>query len=182
MTAYQLGMVVGLLENGKPADSASEIIGFAKQAAAHQEHWGRPILRTFTQLMQVAGREKSATCQHLNFLNTTPWTQHTEEVLHTVIDTFRACEAEVKSAAALKDMANLGGAWMAPGVAGLGLAGKGLLYAGAGAGAGMGALWWMLNRHASQDDADNEAKQKQVEYYNRLAEELEDSMRRKHGY
>lgn len=182
MTARELGITVGLLESGTPPNLLPELSGFAKQAAASQETWGRPILRLAARLLGSSRFSKSAACFHLHLLNEQPWSSHSEDVLAQVVDASRAMSQMAKQAAALGDALNMGGKWMGPGAAGLGLAGKGLIYGGLGAGAGLGSLWWLLNRHASEDDAENESKQHQVDYYNRLAAEIEESMRRKNAY
>ena len=182
MNAYDLGFIAGLTEHGMPLNIRPELEGFAKQASACQETWGRPILRLAARLLESAGMEKSAARFHLRLLNEQPWSSHSETVLHQVIDAVRAVDQQFKQASALGEMVNMGGRWAGPGAAGLGLAGKSLLYGGVGAGAGLGSLWWLLNRHASEDDAENESKQHQVDYYNRLANEVQETMNRNNDY
>lgn len=182
MNIRDLGFAVGLLENQMPLSRRDELVGFAKVAAAHQDQWGRPILRVAANLLANTGHAKSAAYFHLKLLNEQPWSKHASTVLEQVVDAIRATTQETKRASVLGEMLTLGGNFAGPGAAGLGLAGKSLLYGGVGAGAGLGSLYWLLNRHASEDDAENETKQHQVDYYQRLAREVEETMRRNNDY
>lgn len=51
---------------------------------------------------------------------------------------------------------------------------------GVGGGASAGALTWALNRDATQDDADIEAKQKQAEHYRQIASDLQKRLNLEH--
>lgn len=182
MNAKNLGIISGLLGHGVAIDQWDALQGFAKEASANEEAWGRPVLRLACRILQASGMDKSASFFHLKLLNGQPWSEHSSDVLHQVVDAIQATAETRKQAAALTDMANLGGKWLGPGTAGIGLAGKSLLYGSLGAGAGLGSLWWLLNRHSREDDAENESKQQQVDYYNRLASELDESLRRNNQY
>lgn len=54
---------------------------------------------------------------------------------------------------------------------------KGLMYTGAAAGLGGGALAWGLNRHSKQDEADLEAMQAQIDAYQRITGEISGKLR-----
>lgn len=173
MNANQLGFLFGLTEHNRDISDGPRLIGLSKRASENPEAWGKPILRQASQALWFRSPH-SAPAYHLHFLCKSAWSPHTDEVLDLVLTAAQA-QQQVKKATSLASFTN-------PGLAGLGLAGKGLLYGAAAGGAGAGALWWLLNRHASQDEADNAGKQQQVDYYQDLARELEDSMRRNYDY
>lgn len=73
---------------------------------------------------------------------------------------------------------------LATGLARLGLAAgpsiiQTLPLMGVGAGAGAGALWWLANRHAEADDADNTALKAKVDYYKALSGDISAQLSRR---
>lgn len=70
-----------------------------------------------------------------------------------------------------------------------GLAGKSLtatptavkfvMGAGAAAGAGAGALYWAMNRHSSEDEANIEAMKVKLKHYNKITREISEDLRRR---
>jgi hypothetical protein len=49
---------------------------------------------------------------------------------------------------------------------------QGLLAASAATGAGIGSIYWALNRHSTEDDADNEATQAKINHYSKLTKQI----------
>ena len=46
-------------------------------------------------------------------------------------------------------------------------------------GAGSGALWWLANRHADEDDSNTAALKAKVDYYRSITDEITDELNRK---
>lgn len=55
---------------------------------------------------------------------------------------------------------------------------KTLMTAGAATGAGMGALYWGLNRHSTEDEEQLEAQKERLRHYTRITREISDDLRR----
>jgi hypothetical protein len=172
MNARQVGLLLGCSEAGVAPDSLPYLEGFATKLASsdHASVIGRRLADLGYQALCRSGREFTAPAFHLRMVKEAKdWSPHHQEVVDDVTRTVMALEP-------LKKMA------FSDAMSGAGLALKGIGYGSLGLGAGAGALYWLLSRHANQDSADLEAMQKQVEYYNELGRELEESMRRKYRY
>lgn len=133
---------------------------------------GRLILKMASQILEATGRGQTAPAHHLRNLMATKEASsasHFQEVVDHVTGVMHALEPMSKRA--FTDAAGAAG-----------LAGRAGLYGSVGLGTGLGALYWLLSRHSSQDSADLESMQNQVDYYQQLGAELEDSMRNKYRY
>lgn len=168
----KLGMFLGAIERGyNPARLPS------MQAAG--QVWdtdggpaGRLLIKAARDLLIAQGRGQSAPAFHLHFLcKSSAWDTHSKEVAAAVAEVLDVCEPMRKEAFGAKDVLGASGAL-----------GRGALLGSLGLGGGLGALYWFLSRHSNQDDAETEAMSNQVKYYDELARELEDSMRRKYRY
>jgi len=165
------GILLGCAEMGVAPESFSVLEGIAetmdKSSSAE-----RLLVKAAYDLMVATGREFEAPTYHLRFVaKAAHWSDHCREIAGHVARTLKVLEPMQKQAFSLGDA---GGAAM------LGL--RGLGYGSLGLGAGLGSLYWLLSRHANQDDADIESMKHQVHYYNQLSKELNDSMRRKYRY
>ena len=148
-------------------EGAAAVLQGEKMASA-----GRLIAKAAYDVMQVCGRGNEAPAFHLRFIaKSADWNTHYQEVVDHVVRTLKVLEPLQKQASIVPDV-----------VSGLGLAGRTALYGSLGAGAGLGSLYWLLSRHANQDDSDIEAMNRQVHYYDQLSKELSDSMKRKYHY
>jgi hypothetical protein len=76
------------------------------------------------------------------------------------------------------DQAKSAAVGLTPAVGG---AAKTLAYGALGAGASTGALYWLLARHSRQANAEVEALQQQVDYYDDLSKQLKQRMEDKYG-
>jgi len=168
----ELGILIGAMERGyNPAD-----MDYIK---AQAEVWdreggpaGRLLIKAARDVMVATGRGHTAPAFHLHFLSkSADWNEHAKEVALNVAQILEIFDPMRKQAFNLRDVGSAGLA-----------AGKGALLGSMALGGGLGALYWMLSRHANQDTADIEAMQRQVDYYDELGRELEDSMRRKYRY
>lgn len=130
----------------------------------------RLIIKAAHDLMICCGDEATAPAFHLQLLSEMPkWSSHAEDVCRTVVQTCATVQTLEKRA--FEDV-----------LSGAGALGRTIGYTGMAGGAGLGALYWMLSRHATQDEADIEGKKQQAQYYDRLNRDLQDSMRRKYRY
>lgn len=169
--AKQLGAVMGCLEMDISPDELNAISGCAQMWDRHGEPAQRLLLKAANDLLCSTGLVFTAPAFHIRTVLETPWSVHSRELAEDVVRTSMAMEQLDKQASAIPQLLETGGSAL-----------KGLGYTSLGAGAGLGSLYWMLSRHANQEDADNEAKKHQVEHYERLSRELQDSMRRKYRY
>lgn len=130
----------------------------------------RLFIKAAHDLMSLCGDGHTAPANHLQILDETPgWSAHADDVYSTLV---RACAlSESLEKHAFSDVTE-GAADLA----------KGIGYTGVLGGAGLGSLYWLLARHATQDAADIEAKKKQLEYYKNLNREMQDSLQRKYKY
>lgn len=64
----------------------------------------------------------------------------------------------------------------------VGTSAKGLAYGGAIGGAALGALYWLLSRHARQNTAETESLEHKVDYYNQLAKKMESRLGNDYNY
>lgn len=144
-------------------------------AAAHEQNpgaVGRAILKTAHEIMCFTGRGATAAAFHLDLITkSADWHPQFQETADTVIRALIATKAFQKQAFHAGDL-----------TAAVGSLAKGVGYGSLGAGAGAGSLYWLLSRHAKQDDADIAAKQQQLDYYNQLSSEIQDAMNRKYQY
>ncbi len=135
----------------------------------------RLLLKMAHAVLQVTNAGDSAPAHHLRILHETPgWSKHASEVAGLVASTImmlKPVEEEQFRKTAFSDLMSAGGQ-----------AGKMLGYGSLGAGAGLGALYWLLSRHATQDEADIEGMTRQVDYYDELGRNLQESMRRNYRY
>lgn len=130
----------------------------------------RLVVKSAHDVMCFCGDEFSAPAQHLKMIHELPgWSAHAEDVYGTVVKSCAVAECLEKHA-------------FADAAEGIGSLAKGVGYTGVLGGAGLGALYWMLSRHASQGTADVESKKHQLAYYNQLNHELQESMRNKYPY
>ena len=168
MDAHDLGRMFGCLEYGFSPRSIDYIEGAASRGV--DGGVGRQLFKAAHDIMSITGRGSSAPALHLMMLSKqADWTLHSDEVFRDISRLLLASQPMEKAAfSGAASLANTGAKALTTGT----LAG----------GAGLGALYFMLNRHATQDEADSEAMQHQVDYYNHLSRELEDSMRRKYHY
>lgn len=82
-------------------------------------------------------------------------------------------ERAVKIGAALR---NLAGTVARAGVTMTPAAMRTLMAVTAAGGAGTGALWWMANRHASEDDNELEQQRQKLDYYRQLTKDVTDEL------
>lgn len=172
MDPYKLGKCIGFLEMG----AGPRIEGFCTGVSdAWDSEEGGPMARLLVKaardLLVATGRGQTAPAYHLHLITkTASWHSHCRDVADHVAKVMKATWDFTKQAS-LKDIVG-GGTFL----------GRGALYSAMGLGGGLGALYWLLSRHANQDASDMEAMRHQIKYYNQLSSELEDSMRRKYRY
>jgi hypothetical protein len=170
MDAFELGVVAACFDHGVDPSRFHVWEAQAKRASAANGAVGRRLLKRAFAVLVLAGRAKSAAAQHLRLAAALPeWNDHCQELTDDVCRVLRALQPFAKQAFA----DTLEGAHAAL---------KGGWYAALGAGAGLGSLYWLLARHANQDDADVEATRNQAYYYQDLGREIEDTLRRKYNY
>jgi len=159
-------------ERGIKLDQFPTLLGVAKQAAENPGTIGRLIAKAAAELMTQTGLGNTAPAIHLALIakqaNWIPQHQEAVNIVLTCLEALRPMEKQ----AGLADHA----------IGGLESAVKGVGYGALGLGAGAGALWWMLSRHALENEAKQKAQQNQIDYYNQLSSEISDQMRRKYGY
>jgi hypothetical protein len=168
----ELGVLIGAMEHGYSPDD----FDYIKSQAAVWDREGGPagrlLIKAARDVMVATGRGQTAPAFHLHFLSkSADWNEHTKEVARDVAEILEIFDPMRKQAFKLPDVVGAGAA-----------AGKGALLGSMALGGGLGSLYWLLSRHANQDSADIEAMQRQVNYYDELGRELEDSMRRKYRY
>ena len=146
--------------------------GRAKVASQDSGVIGRSVASAAYSLMNNQGLGHTAPACHLLLVSKqATWHPQYQEVIDTVLDAARAISSFQKQAV---DSGDVTGA--------IGSLAKGVGYGSLAAGTGLGSLFWLLSRHASQDDADIEAMKRQRDYYDQLTSEIESSMRRKYQY
>ena len=168
---FQLGADMALMANGRHPGDLHKIAAVAhRMASPDAAPAKRLVIKSAHDVMTICGGEFTAPAQHLKILHDLPgWSTHAQDVYETVVKSCALAETLEKRA-------------FADTVEGVGSLAKGIGYAGIAGGAGLGALYWMLARHANQGDADVESKKHQLAYYNRLNAELKDSLQRKYQY
>jgi hypothetical protein len=169
--AFDLGVALGCVSNDVPLAAFTKLAAVADRMnqpdAASAK---RLVIKAAHDVMTACGDGQSAPANHLAILHGTPgWSAHADEVYSTVVKSCAVVSLMEKRA--FNDT-----------IEGLGNVAKGIGYTGLMAGAGLGSLYWMLSRHASQDEADVEGKKQQLQYYKNLNHELNDSLRRKYRY
>ena len=169
----KLGKYIGFVEMGiSPAyenfcEGVSDLWDSEEGAPA-----ARLMIKGARDLLIATGRGQTAPAFHLHFISkSADWNTHCREVADHVASVFKFMDDFTKEGSAVRDLLG-GGTFL----------GRGAMYGAMGLGGGLGALYWLLSRHANQDSADMEAKEHQIKYYNQLSRELEDSMRRKYRY
>jgi hypothetical protein len=169
----EFGILLGCAEMGVMPESFHVVEGIADAMSGEKSaSAGRLIVKAARDVMVATGRGYSAPAFHLYFiLKSADWNTHCQEVTNHIVRTLKVLEPMHKQALTIPDA--LGAA---------GLAGRGALYSSLGLGGGLGTLYWLLNRHANQDDADVESMKHQIHYYHQLSNELDDSLRRKYHY
>jgi len=164
-------MLIGTMERGYNPDAMDYINAQAAVWDAEGGPAGRLLLKAARDVLVATGAGQTAPAFHLHFLSkSADWNTHSKEVAAEVVRVLEIFEPHRKEAF----VRDLTGA--------VGTGARGALLGSAALGGGLGALYWMMSRHANQDSADIEAMQRQVEYYNELSRELQDSMRRKYRY
>ena len=169
----KFGKYIGYVEMGVNPDSEAFCEGVSEvwdsEAGAPA---ARLLVKAARDLMIATGRGGSAPAYHLHFISkSADWNLHCREVANHVASILKVMEDGVKEGSTIRNL--IGGGTVL---------GRGALYGALGLGGGLGALYWLLSRHANQDSADMEAMNHQIKYYNQLSHELEDSMRRKYRY
>lgn len=168
----KLGMLIGAVEHGHNPGDLDAISGAVQVWDRDGGPAGRLLTKAARDLLIATGRGHTAPAFHLHFLcKSANWDLHAQEVAQEIAQVLEVCDDLRKEAFSLKDIPAAGGA-----------VGRGALLGSMGLGGGLGALYWLLSRHSNQDDAEVEAMSNQVRYYDNLARELEDSMRRKYRY
>jgi len=169
--AFNLGVALECTSRGVSVGSFPKMAGVARAMALPEAAEAkRLVVKTAHDLMALCGDGRTAPAYHLQLLIDTPgWSAHADDVYGTLVKACALCESLEKHA-------------FADAVEGAGNLAKGIGYAGVLGGAGLGSLYWYLSRHATQDDADIEAKKQQVKYYHNLNRELKDSLQRRYQY
>ena len=167
----EFGIMLGCAEHQVAVTSFPFIQGMAKRANSPDNGpAGRALIKAAHDVMVACGYENTAPRMHLLLVAEQPaWNPHCQDVMNHV-------------AGVLQVMAPMEKVAFSDVMSGIGTAARGVGYGSIGAGAGLGALYWLLSRHVTQDDADIEAKQQQADYYHSLSRELKDSMDRKYRY
>lgn len=160
-------------EAGVPFSSFPFINGMAEAMDGEKSaSAGRVLVKAAHDLMLATGRQYEAPTFHLRLvIKSAHWNQHCQDIADHVTRVLKLLEPMQKQAFGAGDATAL-----------LGGGARGALYGSMGLGGGLGALYWLLSRHANQDESDAESMQHQLHYYNSLSRELSDSMRRKYDY
>ncbi len=167
-----LGIQMACAEHGIKPSHYAFISGVAKSAKANRGPIGRLIAKTAANMMTECGLGNTAPAIHLAMVSKqAEWHPQFQEAVGIVLSAIEVLKPMEKQAFNLGDVAGAGES-----------VAKGVGYGTLGAGVGAGALWWLLSRHALQEDAKAKAMQGQVDYYNQLSSEIGDQMRRKYGY
>ena len=169
--AFQLGVNLALAARCLPFGSITKMAGVAatmqRPEAADAK---RLVIKAAHDLMISCGDGYTAPARHLEILSSMPkWSSHAADVYSTIVQSCMAVQELEKRA-------------FTDAIEGAGALAKGIGYAGVGGGMGLGALYWMLSRHATQDEADIAGKKHQLQYYRGLNKELQDSLRQKYRY
>ena len=171
-----LGEQLACIEFGVDPGTFPFHAGRAKVASASGP-LGRQVAKAAYDMMAQCGRGNTAPANHLLLISKqAAWHPQYQEVITTILDAARAV-ADLQKQAHTKQAVDSGDITGA-----LGSLTKGLGYGSLAAGTGIGSLYWLLSRHASQDDADIESMKRRRDYYQQLTGEMEDSMRRKYRY
>jgi hypothetical protein len=170
----EFGVLLGCAEMGVAPKDFPFVDGLAQALTGEEsEKVGRLLVKAARDVMCATGHGKEAPSFHLHFVyKSADWNTHCQEVADHVAQVLTVLHPLEKKASSMAGNLAAG--------AGLGL--KGVGYGALGAGGGLGALYWLLSRHATQDDADSASMQHQIDYYNNLSRELSDSMKRKYQY
>jgi len=165
-----LTLVQTSLAEDVPLDSLSAVRGLQEKLAADGEPVRRMVLKAAADCMHAFGAPGHPATWHAHFAaKSAVWTQHHAGLYDTVVRTCRLHDGLHKQA-------------FADAAAAAGLAGKGIGYGALLGGAGLGSLYWLLSRHASQDAAEVEAMKQQEEYYRRLGHQLQGSLANEYRY
>jgi hypothetical protein len=169
--AFNLGVALACVSNDMPVGQFTKC---AAVAARMQQPDAVPakrlVIKAAHDVMAFCGEANTAPAHHLRLVANLPgWSAHAEDVYSSVV---KSC-----SIAAMMEKRAFNEA-----VEGMGSLAKGIGYAGLAAGGGLGSLYWLMSRHATQDEADIEAKKQQRDYYRQLNNELQASLRRKYRY
>jgi hypothetical protein len=169
--AFNLGVALACVSHNLPMTSFPKLAGVAaKMQSAEAIPAKRLLIKSAHDVMVLCGTGHTAPARHLEILADLPgWSTHAEDVYHDLVKACALSETLEKHA-------------FNEAVEGAGNLAKGIGYAGVLGGAGLGSLYWMLSRHATQNEADVEAKKRQLQYYQHLNHELQDSLRRKYRY
>lgn len=153
-------------------DAFPTLVGIAKEASTNPGPIGRLIAKAAASVMTECGRGNTAPAIHLALISKQAnWVPQYQETINLVLDCIKMLEPMEKAAFNVGDAVGAGESIA-----------KGVGYGTLGAGMGAGALWWLLSRHALQNDSKEKAMQGQVDYYNQLSSELEDQLKRRYGY
>ena len=152
-------------------DAFPTLVGIAKEASTNPGPIGRLIAKAAAAVMIECGRGNTAPAIHLALISKQAnWVPQYQETVNLVLDCIKMLEPMEKAAFNVGDAVGAGESIA-----------KGVGYGTLGAGMGAGALWWLLSRHALQNDSKEKAMQGQVDYYQQLTSELDDQMRRRYG-
>lgn len=164
---------MGCAEMGVMPESFHIVEGIASgMDGAKSASAGRLVVKAARDVLVATGRGYSAPSFHLYFVaKSADWNRHCQDVTDHVVRVLKVLEPMQKQAFTVPDA-----------IGAAGLAGRGALYTSLGLGGGLGTLYWLLNRHATQDDSDAESMKHQIHYYHQLSNELDDSLRRKYHY
>lgn len=170
MTARDIGFFIACAEHTSPVNQLRVVEGMAeKMASADSAPVCRLLCKVAHEAMVFSDQGHTAPAMHLKLASEQGWSTHLQDISEHVAQTIHLLEPMAKEAfAEMMDGAGAGA--------------RALAYGSVGAGAGAGALYWLLNRHANEEDAALQAKKKQIDYYHNLGKELNESMRRKYHY
>lgn len=172
LDARNIGTLLGCVEMGIAPSELAICSGLARAWDQNGEPAQRLIVKSAHDLMVVTGHGHTAPAIHLRLVVESPeWSPHSREVAEHVVHTLMANDQLEKMASGVPSVISGGGDIL-----------KALGYGSLGVGAGLGGLYYLLSRHANQEEADTEAKKHQVDHYDRLARELNESLRRKYRY
>lgn len=168
----ELGIAIGLTEHGYNPQDLAYIEGSNAVWDREGGPSGRLLIKAAHDLLVATGRGRTAPAWHLHFLTKmSDWDAHSKEVAEHIGQVMEVLEPMRKQAFNVSDAIGAGGT-----------VGRAALLTSLAAGGGLGSLYWLLSRHSNQDSSDIESMQNQVNYYNELSKEVEDSMRRKYRY
>lgn len=179
-TLYKLGEYIGMAARRVHPDDyefhkgAAEVVDSDAYAAS-----GRMTAQALYNVMCLGGRGYTAPAQHLKLLSKqAAWhPQFTETITHVLGDLV-PYERDMVKSASIGALIRAGKGML--GIGGVGL--KTLLLGSAGIGGAAGALHWGINRDIREDNAELEAMKSRIAEYDRLASQLEESLRHKYRY